>query len=447
MLQKGEEHRVNGLGYVIAAGLLVRFVVDRVVEVMNLRVLRYHPPPELADTYDDERFRLAQRYLYDNSRFGWVSDGAFLLILFGFWFGGGFAALDGWVRSAALHPVLEGVVFIAVLAGGWWALSLPFQIFHTFVIEERHGFNRATPALFATDQIKTLLLSILLGVPLLSAIVAIFLRAGAHAWLWCWIAAGLYVMTVQTLAPTWILPLFNRFEPLVDGRLRRELFRYVRSIRFPLENVFVMDGSKRSDKSNAFFIGFGRRRRIVLLDTLVRDLSVSELVAVVAHEAGHAKRRHLFWMTALIMARIGCWLFVFSLVMRYEVLYRAFGVATISVQAGLVFFCLLLAPLDLFTGPAIHALSRRNEREADGFAAATTGDPQALISALKKLSSRNLGNPNPHPCMVRRRYSHPPILERIANIRADRNTSARETVEPQGVAPDAAPCRERKGSE
>ena len=156
---------MNGLGYVIAAGLLVRFSVDRVVEVLNLRVLRYHPPEELSDICDEKRYRAAQRYLYDNTRFGWLSDSAFLLILFAFWFGGGFAALDGWVRSASLHPVLEGVAFMGVLVGGWWALSLPFQVFHIFVIEERHGFNRTTPALFATDQFKTLLLAILLGVP------------------------------------------------------------------------------------------------------------------------------------------------------------------------------------------------------------------------------------------------------------------------------------------
>jgi STE24 endopeptidase len=259
---------------------------------------------------------------------------------------------------------------------------------------------------------------------LLAAVLAIFAQAGRFAWLACWAAVAGYTLVVQVVAPTWIMPLFNTFTPLGAGELRERIERYAASVRFSLENIFLMDGSRRSSRSNAFFTGFGKHRRVALFDTLVARLTAGELVAVLAHEIGHSTRRHILTGTAVSIAHTGALLWVFSRLCGRQWLYGAFFVERASVYAGLALFGILLTPVESVVAAALHAWSRKNEYEADRFAVETTAEPEELVGALKKLSVQNLSNLTPHPWQVVLHSSHPPLLQRIAAIRTGRKRTS-----------------------
>ena len=272
-------------------------------------------------------------------------------------------------------------------------------------------------ATFWADLGKGALLATLLGGPLLAAVLWLFLRAGSAAWLWCWAVSTVFVVGVQFVAPTWIMPLFNRFTPLADGPLRDALLGYARTVAFPLEDVFVIDGSRRSTKGNAFFTGFGRHKRVALFDTLVERLAPAELLAVVAHEIGHYKRHHVVTGMALAVLHMGAVFFLLSFVLASPGLFAAFSLDGPSVHAGLVLFGLLLTPVEVVLSVVLHALSRRHEHEADAFAAATTGG-EPLATGLMRLSADSLANLSPHPLVVALHHSHPPVLERVRTLRA-----------------------------
>lgn len=400
----------------ILFALLLNLILNAVAGFLNLKTLRPDPPPEFRGVYDEAHYRRSQQYLKVNTRFGWVVSAVNLAGLLVFWFGGGFELLDHWLRAWDLGPVPTGMAFIgtlSLLAGG---VSLPFSIYHTFVIEERFGFNRSSWATFIKDKMKGLGLALLLGAPLLAGVLAFFEYAGSLAWLYCWAAVTLYLLVMQFVAPTWIMPLFNRFSPLAEGPLKRAIFEYARSIDFPLENIYVMDGSRRSSKSNAFFTGFGRHRRIVLFDTLIENHTLAELVAVLAHEMGHYKQKHIQKSLLLGIAQSGLMFFLLSLFISSPALAAAFYVPQPSVYAGLVFFALLYTPIDLLAGIVMQMFSRRNEFAADRFAVDTTREPAAMALALKKLAVHNLTNLTPHQLYVFLNYSHPPVLERLQAI-------------------------------
>jgi STE24 endopeptidase len=297
-------------------------------------------------------------------------------------------------------------------------LSLPFSIYQTFVIEERFGFNQTTWSTYILDRLKGLLLAVLLGAPLLSAVLAFFEYAGANAWWLCWAAVTLYMLGIQFIAPTWIMPLFNKFTPLETGELKSAILSYADSIKFPIENVYVMDGSKRSRKSNAFFTGFGAHRRIVLFDTLIKQHTTGELVAILAHEMGHYKKRHIIESLIFGILQMGLMLYLLSLFVSFPGLFEAFYMSQPSVYAGLIFFAMLYSPLGFFVGLFLQKRSRTNETAADRFSVQTTHDPQSMVDALKKLSVHNLSNLLPHPFYVFLNYSHPPVLQRIEAILA-----------------------------
>ena len=313
--------------------------------------------------------------------------------------------------------MVTGLLYIGALGLASILLGLPFRAYSTFVIEARYGFNRTTAGTFVADTLKSLVLAALLGGLLLAVILAFFEWAGPLAWLWCWIAATVFSLAVQFIAPTWIMPLFNKFTPLDSGDLHDAILDYARRARFPLRGLFVVDGSRRSSKANAFFTGFGKNKRIGLFDTLVDEYTVPELVAVVAHEVGHYKRRHIWQRMALSIGHLGAMLWILSLFLGQEGLFAAFYVSEPSVYAGLLFFGLLFTPVELALSILVNIFSRRNEFEADRFAAETTGSGEPLIAALKKLSADNLSNLTPHPMAVFLDYSHPPVLQRIAALR------------------------------
>jgi len=323
---------------------------------------------------------------------------------------------DRWVQSYHQGPVITGMLFIVALALLKVILSLPFSIYSTFVIEERFGFNKTTWSTFVKDLVKGLFLAVILGGPLLAGILAFFEYAGTGAWLYCWIAVALYMLAVQYIAPTWIMPLFNKFTLLEEGELKQAIFSYARSIDFPLENVFIIDGSKRSEKSNAFFTGFGKHRRIVLFDTLIKQHKVSELVAVLAHEMGHYKKKHIQKTLIIGIVQMGVMFFLLSLFVSYQGLFDAFYMDKKSIYSGLIFFGLIYSPVELFTGILMQILSRKNEYEADKFSVETTRDKSSMVNALKKLSVHNLSNLLPHPMYVFLNYSHPPVLKRVEVI-------------------------------
>jgi STE24 endopeptidase len=407
---------MNVFGAIILFALLLDLVLNAVADYLNLKMLQPDLPQEFRGHYDEARYRRSQAYLKVNTRFGWVVSSLNLLLLLVFWFGGGFPLLDNWVRSWYLGPVPSGMAFIGILSLLAGVVSLPFSIYATFVIEEQFGFNQTTWSTFVKDKLKGLALALLLGAPLMAGVLAFFEYAGSGAWFYCWMAVTLYMLVVQFVAPTWIMPLFNRFSPLENGPLKQAIFSYARSIDFPLDNIYVMDGSRRSSKSNAFFTGFGRHKRIVLFDTLIERHSVEELVAVLAHEMGHYKKKHILKSLLLGVAQSGLMFFLLSFFISEPALFEAFYMQQPSVYAGLVFFALLYAPLDFLTGIVMQLFSRKNEFEADRFAADTTSEPTAMATALRKLAVHNLTNLTPHPFYVFLNYSHPPVLQRLRAI-------------------------------
>jgi STE24 endopeptidase len=407
---------MNPFFFVILFALLIDYALGVAANLLNLKSLRSEPPPALEGVYRPEDYRRSQEYTRTNTRFDFITGTFSLAVLLSFWFAGGFNYLDQIVRSWDFGPILTGLLYIGILLIGYSLLTLPFSIHHTFVIEERFGFNRTTPRTFFLDRIKSLGLTALIGAALLSAVLALFEYVGYHAWIYCWIAVTVFSLILEYVAPTWIMPLFNKFTPLEPGELKDAIFSYARSVDFPIKNVFVIDGSRRSGKSNAFLTGFGRNKRIALSDTLIKKHTVPEMIAVLAHEIGHHKKKHILQSTIINVIHFGVLFFVLSIFLGSPGLYDAFYMEQQSVYSGILFFGLLYTPLEMVLSLAMQALSRKNEYEADRFAADTIEHPQDLTEALKKLYADNLSNFTPHPFYVFLNYSHPPLLQRIRAI-------------------------------
>lgn len=403
---------MNLYGIIILSTIGATFVINLIGELYNLRTLTMAVPREFGGVYNGEAYAKAQQYTRARSYLGIASSIADVLFLLLFWFGRGFATLDSAVWSWSDNPVVAGMLYIGILFTGKSLLSLPFSIYSTFVIEERFGFNRTTPATFLADRIKGLLLALVFGAPLLAAILSFFLYAGSFAWLYCWVIVVSVMLVVQCIAPTWIMPLFNRYTPLTAGELRSAILEYARRVNFPLEDIHVMDGSKRSAKSNAFFTGFGKHKRIALFDTLISKQTIPEVVAILAHEIGHYKKKHIIQSMFIGFFHTGVLFAVLSIVLSHDALYEAFYIERTSVHVGLVLFGLMYSPVEFVLSLALNAFSRRNEFQADRFAAETAGRDD-MIAALKKLSVDNLSHLTPHPLHVMLHNSHPPVLNRI----------------------------------
>lgn len=408
---------VNGYGTLVFSALLFTFFLKTAADLMNLGTSGSRLPEEFSDVVDADGYREAQRYLRVTTLFSMFESTFDLLLLFVFWFASGFELLDGFVRGFGFGDVANGVLYIAILVLLQFTASLPFDLYRTFGIEESFGFNRTTPAVFVSDTLKSLLLGIVIGIPLLALLLFFFTSAGSFAWLWAWGFFVLFSLLLQYLAPAWIMPLFNRFKPLGEGELKEAILRYLARTDFPLAGIFVIDGSKRSTKSNAFFTGFGRRKRIALFDTLIDAHSTEELVAVLAHETGHFKKKHQLVSMVLGACNVGVMFFLLSLFMNNRQLFDAFFVSNVSVYGSLVFFMLLYSPVGFLLSILLKMLSRRHEYQADAYAVATCGNGRALADALKKLSVSNLSNLTPHPLYVFLNYFHPPVLDRIRTIR------------------------------
>jgi STE24 endopeptidase len=407
---------LNFIAVIVLAALGIDFILHFYADVLNLRHMSPELPPSFRDVYDAKRYAKSQKYLRVNTHFDWIVSAFNLFLLLCFWFLGGFSVLDGFARGFQKGPVFTGIVFAGVLILLKSAVNIPFGIYATFVIEEKFGFNKTTWKTYILDKLKVFLLAVLLGIPLLSGILAFFEYSGKNAWWYCWVVVALFTLLLRFVGPTWIMPLFNKYSPLKDGELKQALFSLAERIRFPLKNVFVMDGSRRSTKSNAFFTGFGRNKRIVLFDTLIEKSTVPELVAVMAHEMGHYKLNHIWVATIISILHMGLLFFLLSLFISLPPLFEAFFMESPSVYGGMIFFGLLYSPVEILLGILLQFHSRMNEFQADRFAVEKTGEPNALAVALKKLSAKNLSNLTPHPFYAALNYSHPPILKRIEAI-------------------------------
>jgi STE24 endopeptidase len=408
---------MNIYAIIILVTIAVDFILDLVSNYLNLKSLSKELPDEFEGDYDEETYAKSQEYTKTQTRFGFITGGFDLVVLLGFWFSGGFNWLDEIVRAWGFGELVTGLLYIAVFMVAKSVISLPFSIYSTFVIEERFGFNKTTPKTFVLDLVKGLGLGLLIGMPLLAGILAFFMYTGDLAWLYAWIAITLFSLVMQYVAPTWIMPLFNKFTPLEEGELRTAIEEYTDKVDFPLQGLFVIDGSKRSSKSNAFFTGFGKNKRIALYDTLIENHTNDELVAVLAHEIGHYKKKHIIKGMITSVIQTGAMLFVLSIFLQAKGLFDAFYMDEMSVYAGLIFFGMLYAPIDMILSIFMQISSRKHEYEADEFAATTTGKPEDMIATLKKLSKDNLSNLTPHPFYVFLNYSHPPALQRIKAIR------------------------------
>ncbi|RYD41957.1 MAG: M48 family peptidase [Verrucomicrobiaceae bacterium] len=407
----------NFMSLLILLGLFLLWKLELAATLLNLKAFPDTVPAVLKGLMDQEKLDRARDYLRVNARFGILQSTVSLGVLLVFWWMGGFGWLDALARSFTDSTVVAGLIFLSALFLGQGIISLPFGIYDTFVIEQKFGFNRSTPATFIMDRIKGLVLAALLGLPLAAAILWIFGNV-ANAWLWAWAVVTVFQLVVTYLAPTLIMPLFNKFTPMPEGELKQDIEALGNKCGFPLSEVFVMDGSKRSTKANAFFTGLGKQKKIALFDTLVDKSSKEELLGVLAHEIGHFRCGHIKQRLAVGIAQTAVIFFLLGLATDPDgkfsrLLFDAFGVKQISAHVGLVLFSILLEPVSKFLGVLANAWSRKHEFEADAYAAKMTGDSVSLGEALKKITADHLSHPSPAPLRVWLDYSHPPLARRL----------------------------------
>ncbi len=405
------------LFYIIIAIILIDFVVDKIVDSLNASKFNDPIPQELEDVYDDAEYRKSQNYKRDVYRFGLISSVFSLLILLGFLFIEGFAYVDSIAGSFTENSIYKALIFFGIIMFASDILTLPFSYYSTFVIEEKYGFNKTTKKLFFLDKLKSWGLMIVVGGGILALIVWFYQLTATNFWWYSWILVTVFMVFINMFYAKLIVPIFNKQSPLEEGSLRSKIEEYAQKVGFTLDNIFVIDGSKRSTKANAYFSGFGKEKRITLYDTLINDLNEEEIVSVLAHEVGHYKKKHVIVNLVASIVTTGFTLWLLSLFVGNELLSQALGVENPSFHIGLIAFGILYSPISEVTGIVMNLLSRKFEYQADDFAK-NTYRSDSLISSLKKLSKSSLSNLTPHKAYVFMHYSHPTLLQRIKNLRA-----------------------------
>lgn len=406
----------NAWFFFIVAAFVIFWKVDFFITLLNMKSLSPEVPDAFRDIFDANTYAKSQEYTRIRSVFGIGKSVLSIVVFFTFWWLGGFQWLDNWVRGFECGPILTGMIFVGVLFLANYLLTIPLDLYSTFKIEADFGFNKMTFGTWMGDQAKALILGVIIGAPMLALILWLF-QTVPNAWLWGWVVTTVFSLFLAYVSPTYIMPLFNKFEPIGNGPLKDEIHKMAEKCDFPLKEVSIMDGSKRSSKSNAFFTGFGNNKRIALFDTLVEKHTVPELVAVLAHEIGHFKEKHIVKGITISILTTGLMFFLLGRMMESRSLFDAFGVKETSVYLSLVLFGILMQPVGELLGIGGNILSRKHEFEADAYAAKVTGDPDAMVSALKQLSKDNLSNLTPDPAYVFLNYSHPPVIQRIEALR------------------------------
>lgn len=413
----------NFMGLSILLLLFLMWKLDFIATLLNLKAFQAEIPSHLRDLWTEASYQKARSYNIATAKFSMIESIISLALLIVFWQLGGFSWLDQWSRQLfPLAPIREGLFFLGIFFLGQHLLSLPMSIYQTFVIEEKFGFNKITRRLYIVDQLKGLALAAVIGLPLAAAILWIF-QSIPHAWLWAWLFFSVFKLLMMWLAPAVILPLFNKFTPMPEGELRSAIEAMAQRCQFPLTGLFVMDGSKRSTKANAFFTGFGRTKKIALFDTLIAKHSTEELVAILAHEIGHFRCKHIPQRLIVSILQSAVVFYLIGLATDPQgafakQLFAAFGVGIISPHVGLILFGLLFSSISRLLGIFSNMWSRKHEFEADAYAAKHTGSPEALIAALKTLTTENLSHPTPHSLRILLDYSHPPLGQRLEALAA-----------------------------
>ncbi len=405
------------LFYVIAGLIILDFVIERGLSYLNTMWMSKPIPEELQGIYDEEQYKKQQLYSKVNNRFGLITSLVSFVITLLFLFLQGFAWLNSLLSQNNLHPLWVGMLFFAILYFALDLIQLPFSIYDTFKIEQQFGFNTTTVKTFITDKLKGYLLAIILGGIIYSAVFWFYTWAGNRFWLYAWGLFTLFSLIMVMFYSNIIVPLFNKQKPLADGELRDAISAFSKKAGFKLKNIFVIDGSKRSTRANAYFTGLGPQKRIVLYDTLINDLTTDEIVAVLAHEIGHYKKKHIVSGFLLSIVQLGIMLYVFSLLVSNPLLSKALGVDTPQFHIGLVAFAILYSPVSMVTGLLMNLISRYNENQADAYAA-HFDQAGSLVSALKKLAAKNLSNLTPHPLYVWLTYSHPSLYQRVKHLKS-----------------------------
>ncbi len=402
--------------WVIIAILVFDFVLERVLDYLNTTRWSDQVPEEVKGIYDEEKYRKQQAYSKTNHRFGMLTSSFSFLLILGMLFFQGFAFVNDLALSVSTNPIWSALLFFGILMLASDILNTPFDLYSTFVIEEKFGFNKTTVKTYLLDKLKGWLLGAIIGGGLMALIIWIYTITGPNFWLWVWLVISAFSIFMAMFYSSLIVPLFNKQTPLEDGDLKTAINEFASKVGFQLDNIFVIDGSKRSTKANAYFTGLGSKKRIVLYDTLINDMEIPELVAVLAHEIGHYKKKHIIWSLILGILQTGLMLYIFSLVIDSPELSQALGVTQAYFHIGLITFGILYSPLSSVIGIAMNVFSRKNEYEADAFASENF-DAEALGTALKKLSVNNLSNLRPHPAYVFVHYSHPTLLQRLAAMK------------------------------
>ena len=402
---------------IILSVLIGEFLLRTLVRVLNLNSLDPGLPNEFQGYYDEEKYARSQEYTRVNTRFAFFTTSFDLIVILVFILFGGFNFVDQIIRGFGLSTLPSGLAFFGILFFASDLISTPFSLYQNFVIEEDFGFNKMTLKTFILDKLKGYLLTLALGGVFLTAILFFFEKTGEYGWLYAWGIIGLFMILIQPLFTLVIAPMFNKFTPLEKGELRTAIENYAQKVGFPLSRIDVMDGSKRSAKSNAYFSGFGKQKRIALFDTLLEKHSNDEMVAILAHEVGHYKKHHIKVGILISILHTGLLFWLLSIFIDNPGLFEAFKMKEISVYGGLTFFMILYSPVELVLSVIMNAVSRRNEFQADAYSAKTTEKSEHLISGLKNLSVSNLGNLTPHSLSVLLDHSHPPVLERITALK------------------------------
>jgi len=402
---------------IIVGTIIFEYVLSFVSRQLNLKSLTTNLPDQFVGFYDEEKYAKSQNYTRANSSFGRISSTFNFILILAVIFLGLFDTLDQYARSFGYSPLITGLIFFGIIAIIQDILSTPFSLYSTFIIEEEYGFNKSTAKIYVMDKLKSYLLLLLLGVPLISAILYFF-ESLENAWLYAWGLMSLLSVVMPKIYTQFIAPMFNKFTPLEGGELRDMIEDYSKKVDFPLTEVYVVDGSKRSAHSNAYFTGFGKNKRIVLFDTLMDNHTNEEILAILAHEVGHYKKKHIIKGMITSILHSGIMLYILGLFIKMPELHSAMGMSAEqpSVYAGLIFFSLLYAPIELVLSIMFNMLSRKHEFEADEYSAQTLKNTSHMISGLKNLTVKNLGNLTPHPLPVFLSYSHPPVLDRISAL-------------------------------
>ncbi len=401
--------------YILIGIVFVSYLFDQLLDYLNLKHQRMDIPDEVSAFYDKEKYLKSLEYHKEQTLFSFLTSAVSVALTLLMLYFQGFGWLDLALQNIS-SEIFRALAFFGILAIASDIITIPFQLYSTFVIEEKYGFNKTTIKTFITDKIKGYLLGAIIGGALLSLLVYLINQLGQNFWIWFGLIASAFILVANLFYTSLILPLFNKLTPLQDGTLKNSIESYAGKISFPLNNIFVMDGSKRSAKANAFFSGIGRKKKIVLFDTLINNHTTEELVAVLAHEVGHFKKKHIIFSYILSVIQIFFTLWILSLMVFNESLSQALGGLHTTLHLNLIAFTILFSPISGITSLFMNMYSRRNEFEADNYAKETY-DGDALSNALKKLSVDSLSDLYPHPMYVFFHYSHPPLLKRLEALK------------------------------